>query len=171
MPTLSVRPYAESDKKDVRDLFEAINRELAPAHLREVFEHYIVRGRNEEIDRIEDYYAQRDGGFWVARDATGLLGMFGLERAGPDAAELRRMYVAAPARHTGLGRRLLAEAERIARERGFSRMVLSTSELQQPAIELYRRADYRLIKEETGDESTHKTVGGLRRFYFEKDLT
>lgn len=171
MPTLSIRPYATSDREVVRVLFEAINRELAPTHLREAFEDYIVRARSEEIDRIEDYYAQRDGGFWVARDATGLLGMFGLERASLDAAELRRMYVAARARRKGLGRCFLADAERIARERGFSRMVLSTSELQQPAIKLYRRADYRLIKEETGDGPTHKTVGGLRRFYFEKDLT
>jgi GNAT superfamily N-acetyltransferase len=168
--SLSIRPYSARDQDAVRELFERINRELAPPDLREPFERYILRARHEEIDRIPAYYAERDGGFWVAEDDAGLVGMFGLEGSGMDAVELRRMYVAARARRRGVGRRLLAAAEEIARQRGFARVVLGTSELQQPAIELYRGAGYRLIREDTGSGPTHKTVGGLRRFYFEKDL-
>jgi GNAT superfamily N-acetyltransferase len=65
----------------------------------------------EEIDRIAAYYREHDGGFWVAIRSNRLVGTFGLERASPDAIELRRMYVDAAARRKGIGRRMLQYAE------------------------------------------------------------
>jgi hypothetical protein len=52
----------------------------------------------EEIDRIAAYYREHGGGFWVAIRGDRLVGTFGLERALPDAMELRRMYVDAATR-------------------------------------------------------------------------
>jgi putative acetyltransferase len=50
-------------------------------------------------------------------------------------------------------------------------MVLSTSELQQAAISLYRNLGYQMVREEIGMEQSNKTVGGgIRRFHFEKNL-
>jgi ribosomal protein S18 acetylase RimI-like enzyme len=81
------------------------------------------------------------------------------------------MYVAPEARRRGLARAMLDYAEAEARARGFDLMTLSTSELQVPALALYRRSGYREVREETGAAMTNKTVGaGLRRFYFEKRL-
>jgi GNAT superfamily N-acetyltransferase len=149
--------------------------ELAPAHLREVFEAYIARGLADEVDRIEAYYAERNGAFWVAADGENgtVLGMFGLEAVAgrADAVELRRMYVAADARRRGVARAMLAYAEAEARARGFAVMTLSTSEVQPAALALYRGTGYAVVREESGDAMTNKTVGaGLRRFYFEKPL-
>jgi putative acetyltransferase len=49
--------------------------------------------------------------------------------------------------------------------------VLSTSELQPAALELYRRAGYRLVQEVVAEQASNKTLGGgIRRFHFEKDL-
>jgi hypothetical protein len=56
----------------VRQLLITVNRLLAPPHLQEAFESYIVRALIEEIDRIEDYYAERAGGFWVRPLSAGL---------------------------------------------------------------------------------------------------
>jgi putative acetyltransferase len=155
----------------VRDLFIRVNRELAPAHLREPFEAYIALSLREEIDRIPAYYApSRGASFWVAVDGRGLAGNFGLEPVATG-LELRRMYVDPRYRRKGLGRRMLAHAERVAREQGHARMVLSTSELQQAALRLYRSAGYRLVREEVATAATNRTVGsGLRRFYFEKQI-
>jgi len=175
---LEIRSYQPKDHAPVRDLFIRVNRELAPPDLRDAFEAYIALSLTEEIDRIPAYYAERQGGFWVAEDhsegmSPSLVGMFGLERADRKAAELRRMYVDPRARGRGLGRAMLARAETEAVRLGYDHMVLSTSELQGPALGLYRSAGYRLVREEiaTGHGS-HKTVGaGLRRFHFEKSLT
>ena len=123
------------------------------------------------MDRVAAYYADRSGGFWVARQRQTLVGMFGLETVPPDAMELRRMYVAPSTRRSGIGRTMLQFAENEARRRGARRLELSTSELQPAAIGLYRSAGYRLVREVVANEASNKTVGGgIRRFHFEKML-
>jgi GNAT superfamily N-acetyltransferase len=167
----TIRRYAGADCKAVRDLFIRVNRELAPTNLREEFESYIVRSLTEEIERIPSYYGERQGSFWVMTEGSDIVGMFGLERSDSAAAELRRMYVDPGARRRGVGRELLAFAEAVAREDGCARMILSTSELQQAAISLYRNSGYRIVREEIGTEQSNKTVGGgIRRFHLEKNL-
>jgi GNAT superfamily N-acetyltransferase len=166
-----IRRYADSDYESVRELFVRVNRELAPPPLRDAFDSYIVRSLTEEIERIPAYYGERRGSFWVATENSELVGMFGLERAAESMAELRRMYVDPRARRHGVGRRMLAFAEDVARRDGCVLMVLSTSELQPAALALYRNAGYLLVREEAAAAQSHKTVGaGIRRFYFEKNL-
>jgi putative acetyltransferase len=61
----------------------------------------------------------------------------------PAFAELKRMWVAPGARGGGLGARLLAHLETIAREHGVRVLRLETGPLQHAAIRMYRRAGYR----------------------------
>jgi ribosomal protein S18 acetylase RimI-like enzyme len=168
----TIRRYAESDHAAVRALFVAVNRELAPPDLREAFEGYIARSLEEEIDRLSDYYSGKQGAFFVAHEGEAVAGMFGLEGLGMQAAELRRMYVAASFRQRGLARMMLDHAEHVCREARTPMLTLSTSELQQAALAFYRNAGYALVREETAAAQSNKTVGGdIRRYYFEKDLT
>jgi GNAT superfamily N-acetyltransferase len=168
---IALRPYAATDHAAVRDLFIAINRALAPPDMTEAFERYIDQSLTEEIDRIDAYYAQHDGCFIVAIREGHLAGMFGLEAAGSDAMELRRMYVAPAARRTGIARLMLNNAEHLAQARGARRLVLSTSELQQAALALYRATGFTETKSEVAVAATNKTVGaGIRRYHFEKIL-
>ncbi len=60
--------------------------------------------------------------------------------------ELKRMWVAPDARGLGLGRRLLAELEHLARKNGASAVRLETNRALQEAIALYRSAGYREVK-------------------------
>lgn len=166
-----IRKYESSDGPAVRALFVEVNRAMAPVAMREAFEAYIAQSLREEIDRIEAYYAERNGSFWAVEEVGRLAGMFGLETSGERTAELRRMYVAPAARRRGLGRKMLAHAERVCLEAGNDRLVLSTSELQPQALQLYRTSGYRLVREEVAQAASNKTVGsGLRRFHFEKVL-
>jgi len=102
-----IRPFQDTDAAPVRELFIAVNRLLAPPHMRDAFEAYIARSLSEEIDRITPYYTERNGSFWVAVRDNEILGMFGLETTGPAIFELRRMYVAPSARRTGIARAML----------------------------------------------------------------
>ena len=105
---ITIRQFVDDDAPQVRELFIVANRLLSPPDLIDAFEGYIKRALAEEIDRITDYYGQRDGGFWVAiKDGT-LVGTFGLERVSPQAMELRRMYVAPDARRRGIANRDMA---------------------------------------------------------------
>ena len=97
--------------------------------------------------------------------------MFGLEALGEHAMELRRMYVAPAARRRGTARRMLAFAEQECRRRNRLQLQLSTSELQQDALALYRNAGYENVREEIADAASNKTLGGgIRRFHFAKRL-
>jgi putative acetyltransferase len=166
-----VRQFADADAADVRALFIRVNRLLAPDHLKDAFERYIDLSLREEIDRIADYYRERDGGFWVATIGGDVVGMFGLEGSGPGAMELRRMYVDPDRRRAGIGRALLRAAEDQCRARDVGRLELSTSETQPEALALYRGSGFELVREETAAAANNKTVGGgIRRFYFEKVL-
>ncbi|MCK1655891.1 GNAT family N-acetyltransferase [Bradyrhizobium sp. 149] len=168
---IEIRAFASSDAAAVRELFIRLNRLLAPAHMAEAFERYIVHSLAEEIDRIADYYASRNGGFWVAVVDDEIVGMFGLEASGAQAMELRRMYVAPGLRRRGIARKMLAFAEDECRRRNRRRLQLSTSELQKEALALYRNAGYRSIREEIADAASNKTVGGgIRRYHFTKQL-
>lgn len=164
-----IRPFEDADATAVRQLFVAVNRLLSPPHMRESFEAYIARSLAEEIDRIGAYYGERGGGFWVAVRDGSVVGMFGLETAEVGALELRRMYVAPSARRAGIARSMLRFAEDECRRLKVQKLVLSTSELQPAALELYQRAGYRLVQEVVAEQASNKTLGGgIRRFHFEK---
>jgi ribosomal protein S18 acetylase RimI-like enzyme len=168
---VTIRPFADQDTAQVRELFITVNRLLSPPDLRDAFEAYIERALAEEMDRIPAYYGERDGGFWVAVRGDKVVGTFDLERASDDAMELRRMYVDPWARRQGIARQMLQFAEDECRRRRVKRLELSTAEIQQAALALYRKAGYRLVREEVAEAMGNKTVGsGIRRYYLEKNF-
>ena len=168
---VTIRPFTEQDAAHVRELFTTVNRLLSPPDLRDAFEAYIDHALAAEIDRISAYYGERDGCFWVAVAGDKVVGTFGLERGSDDAMKLRRMYVDPSARRRGIARRMLQFAEDECRSRNVSRLQLSTAEIQQAALALYKNAGYRLVLEETVAALSNKTVGsGIRRYHLEKIL-
>ena len=169
---VTIRRFVEADAPAVRELFVRVNRLLAPPQMHDAFEAYIVSSITEEIGRIAEYYAARQGSFWVAEDSGRLAGMFGLEKTvNGETMELRRMYVEPDLRRRGIARTMLAFAEDECRRLGVARLELSTSEVQGDALSLYRNNGYRLDREEVAGAATNKTVGGgIRRFYFSKAL-
>ena len=169
--TVTIRPFADWDTAQVRELVIAVNRLLSPPDLRDAFDAYIERALSEEINRIPAYYGERDGGFWVALRGDKVVGTFGLERASDTAMELRRMYVDPSARRQGIARQMLQFAEGECRRRKIARLELSTAEIQSAAIALYESSGYRRVREETTEIASNKTVGsGIRRYHFTKLL-
>jgi ribosomal protein S18 acetylase RimI-like enzyme len=78
----------------------------------------------------------------VARLRGEPIGCGALKLHGRDPVEIKRMWVAPSARGLGLGRRLLTELERHARDRGASVAHLETNRTLTEAIALYRSAGY-----------------------------
>ena len=168
---MEIRAFSPEDAAAVRELFVRVNRLLAPADMKEVFESYIARSLAEEIDRVSAYYSERGGGFWVAVDGHKIVGMFGLEPSGNAAMELRRIYVDPDSRRRGIARTMLNFAEEQCRRRNRPRMDLSTSELQREALALYRDAGYERVREEVAVVGSNKSLGGgIRRYHFTRSL-
>jgi putative acetyltransferase len=81
--------------------------------------------------------------FFVARDAGRAVGCGGYAPGGDGTAELKRIFVIAGARGTGLGRALLEAIEADAIGHGIRLMRLETGIRSVEAIGLYRRFGYR----------------------------
>ena len=73
-------------------------------------------------------------------------GCGGLQQVDAATAEIKRMWIDPTRRGLGLGRRLLAHLEDVARERGYRRVVLDTNGALVEAIAMYRRAGYEAIE-------------------------
>jgi DNA-binding MarR family transcriptional regulator/GNAT superfamily N-acetyltransferase len=82
------------------------------------------------------------GLFLVAYLREAPIGCGGLKQSGRGAAEIKRMWVSPGARGLGLGRRLLTELERRARELGAARVRLDTNVALEEALTLYRSNGY-----------------------------
>jgi DNA-binding MarR family transcriptional regulator/N-acetylglutamate synthase-like GNAT family acetyltransferase len=102
------------------------------------------------------------GLFLVASLHSRPVGCGGLKLHGRRPAELKRMWVSPEARGIGLGRRLLAELERHAADRGARTIRLETNKNLSEAIALYRSSGYREVPR-FNDE-------GYAHHWFEKRL-
>jgi GNAT superfamily N-acetyltransferase len=171
-PPETIRAYQPADYEQVAALWARINRELAPADLREAFEQYIAGPLTEELRRLPQVFSPaKRNRFWVVTLDDEIIGTFGIESRSRETTELRRMYLARHHRGTGLAQRMLEYAEARARALGFATMTLSTAEIQRAALTFYRKNGYRLIKTEVAETMSVRTVGGgLKRFHFEKAL-
>jgi GNAT superfamily N-acetyltransferase len=138
--------------------------------MKEIFERYIET-LTAEIDRLGSFYArERGNGFWVAHVGPLLVGTIGLERAWPQAVELRRMYVRAEFRRRGIAQALLERVTAEDHAMGYAKLVLSTAEIQAAAVAFYGAYGFRHTHTDIVAASTSKTVAGLTRLYFERHL-
>ncbi len=83
--------------------------------------------------------------FLVARLDGLPVGCAALRPLNAEAAEVKRMYVAATARRKGVGRALLAELERMAGRFGYRILRLETGNRQPEAVALYESCGFRRI--------------------------
>lgn len=172
---VELRPYVATDFEAVADLWTRVNRELAPAGMETLFEQYIATTIKGELSCLLDIFSQaRHNAFWVVERADGsrrIVGTFGIESHNSHTTELRRMYLNASCRGSGLAEYMLSTAEAMARELGFSRMILSTADIQHAAFRFYTKNGFQHVRSEIAEAMTVKQAGGgLLRHYFEKAL-
>jgi len=126
----TLRPATHSDRATVEKLVFGVLAEygLIPA----------PESTDSDLQDIDASYTGSGGAFDVLVDESGqVLGTVGLFRLSTSTCELRKMYLARPARGHGLGRRLLEHALGRAKALGFSRVVLETASVLREAVALY----------------------------------
>jgi GNAT superfamily N-acetyltransferase len=100
---------------------------------------------SEAIFATEDAFDGPGAAWLVVYDDDRPVACGGLRPLEPEVGEIKRMFVTASARGRGHARALLAELERLAREIGYRRVRLYTTEVLREARALYDDADYRRI--------------------------
>lgn len=126
---------------------------------RDAYGVYVSRLGREPAPMIADYEAIASSGqallVWRADDLVGML----VTRIEPEALLVENIAVSSRVQGTGLGSRLLVEAERLARAAGRAEVRLYTNEVMTENLEYYPRRGYR---------ETHRTAGEYRRVHFSK---
>ena len=126
-----VRAATDADAAAVRGLVFPIMQEfglgLAPD------------GADADLFAIEASYTARGGWLELVTLEGELVGTVGMYPVDERVVELRKMYLRADHRGTGLGKAVLARSIGRARRAGFEEIVLDTATALEAAIGLYRR--------------------------------
>ena len=136
---------------------------------------------DHDFFRMEDIYLRNDGEFIVGELEGGIVAMGGLRRAdlvpggrarafggyapgNPtlDAVEMVRLRVLPAVQRRGYGAAVVQALEDRAQEFGYRVLRADTTELQVPALALYRKFGW--------TEQRRETIGGIVNIYIEKQL-
>jgi len=130
MGSITIRPE-DPRQDDVRDLITELNTTLLALTPPEFVFHMTA----EEM-------ARPDTTVLVARDSGNAVACGALRRHEDGIGEVKRMYTRASHQGQGIGGRILAEVETLARREGLTRLVLETGDRHAAAWRVYERSGF-----------------------------
>ena len=96
---------------------------------------------------------------WIAEKDGENVGFVMLIKQSDEIAKLRMLLVDPKARGLGIGRRLVEECIRFARDRGYKKMTLWTNDILTAAIHIYRELGFKMVAEERHRSFGHEMMG------------
>lgn len=91
----------------------------------------------QELQHFTTEYAAPHGAFLLAEEAGRYVACIGVRRFSQDIGEIKRLYVVPAARGRGVGRLLVERVVGVARELGYSSLLLDTLPFMKEAQALY----------------------------------
>ncbi len=107
---------------------------------------------------IKDFDPKRER-CWIAEKDGENVGSVFLVRKSKSVAQLRLLIVEPTARGLGIGKRLVRECTRFAKQAGYSKIMLWTNDVLHAARRIYELEGYRLVREESHESFGHDLVG------------
>jgi ribosomal protein S18 acetylase RimI-like enzyme len=100
------------------------------------------QGFDKELASLPGKYASPDGCILLAYENDFPAGCIALRKYQDDICEMKRLYVKPEFRKHGTGKKLAEMIIEIAREKGYTKMILDTICIMKPAINLYQQLGF-----------------------------
>lgn len=101
---------------------------------------------DKDLLNLENYYFSKSGWFAVIDKENEIIGSYGIFKINKKTCELRKMYLLNNYQGQGLGKLMMDDALKKARELGYSEIVLETNKLLDKAISLYGKYGFAQYK-------------------------
>jgi putative acetyltransferase len=171
----TLRPATFDSACDDAALCRTLMREYA-AHLNASVggEHICVTTLEKELAALPGAYAEPAGAVLLAfvdSEPAGCVALKPIQsQSVENVCEMKRLWVRLPYQGRGLGRTLAQAALDLARERGYSAVVLDTMpRTMQFAYALYRSMGFRLIRGSL-DNAAHRSIDVAEMVYMRREL-
>jgi N-acetylglutamate synthase-like GNAT family acetyltransferase len=126
-----IRPFAAADAEGVVTLVLSIQQQE--------FGLSITVDEQPDLLHVSAYYQRAQGNFWVASDNGQIVGTIGLLDVGDNHGVIRKMFVAARHRGTGVAAELLQTCLTWARMARLTEVMLGTTERMKAAHRFYEK--------------------------------
>ncbi len=155
MKNTTIRRFMQSDLESVRTLHEVGLKQM---------DAYIGDPRlNRDLDTIFDVYLNNEGEFLVAVCNEKIIGMGGLRKVDKNTAEIKRLRVTRTYQGKGIGKTILDELIRRAKELGYQKLIIDTTTKQIPAQRLFEKVGFR--------ETRRERLGKLEQVFYEMNIS
>ncbi|MBM01123.1 MAG: hypothetical protein CL762_00150 [Chloroflexi bacterium] len=145
-----IRIFNKEDQLDVQNMvvngliYTAKDR---PDNVKTGISAYINRSIEEDLGNIYDHYFPT-GVFFVAMSCSNVIASLGAEKESHSTFRLKRLSVKMDYRNQGIAGELLNNVEKWTHERGATKLILGTSEVQKDALRFWRKSGFKVTQSE-----------------------
>ncbi len=158
---IEIRPFAQPDQPAVSDFISSIYVELDWNKDQQAF--------LEGLVDLHRYFGGDRSTFLVAYDDNRVVGTGGIKELDERTALLKRLFIAAPSRGTGLAQEMVRRLISFAAERGYARIVLDTNNRNERAKRFYEKLGFRRFRPPTRTDWPESKAPD-RFVYYQKSL-
>lgn len=145
----------QSDSQPIRTLHEVGPKQM-DAYVKDL-------QSNRDLDSIFDVYLNNEGEFLVAICNEEIIGMGGLKKVDRNTAETKRLRVTRTHQGKGMGKTVLGELIRKAKELGYKKLIVDTTTKQILTQRLFEKVGFREIRRER--------LGRLEQVFYEMTIS